>query len=195
MLTPPLLGLVLAGGESRRMGRDKGRLAWQGKELRLRCAELIAPFCGETFLSLRREEPVAGWPVLTDVHPNIGPMAGLLRAFAERPDAAWLVLACDLPLMTRAALQALVAQRDPAALATCLCAHAAEPEPLAAIWEPRAAALLRAAHAGGQYGLQRLLRAQPVHCVQVSFPACLHNANAPADWEAALRHAGSNEHP
>ncbi|RYY64695.1 MAG: molybdenum cofactor guanylyltransferase [Chitinophagaceae bacterium] len=195
MLTsaPPLCGLVLAGGESRRMGRDKSRLPWQGQEQRLRCAELLSEFCTGVFVSLRTPETLQPYTVLTDLHPGIGPMAGLLSAFAQQPAAAWLLLACDLPLVGREAVQLLVDQRDPAALATCFCHQDGRLEPLAAIWEPAAAPLLEDARAAGHYGLQALLLAGRVERVPVPFTEWLLNANTPAEWDLACLLAGKPE--
>ncbi|RYY93558.1 MAG: molybdenum cofactor guanylyltransferase [Chitinophagaceae bacterium] len=193
MLTAPLPGLVLAGGESRRMGRDKGRLSWNGTEQRLRTAELLSLFCSPVYISLRSAEEISGYPVLVDNLTGIGPMAGLLRAFREHPDAAWLVLACDLPLMSETALRLLVAGRDPGRVATCLCGADGRPEPLAAIWEPSALRLLQKAQADGQYGLQRLLNEGGCALINVPNVEWLHNSNTPGEWaEARLRAPGSD---
>src|SRR4051812_47661865 len=52
----PLNGLVLAGGKSERMGRDKTRINWHGKEQCYYISDLLKPFCSEVFISCRHEQ-------------------------------------------------------------------------------------------------------------------------------------------
>ena len=69
-----------------------------------------------------------------------GPIVGIRSALAANPNVAWLVLACDLPFLSDAALSQLLRERDPAAVATAYrSTHDGLPEPLCAIWEPAAA--------------------------------------------------------
>src|SRR5437763_14441075 len=100
---PPLSGLVLAGGRSTRMRRDKAALAYQGQTQLERAMALLTALVARAFVSVRadqRRDPLrARFAQSTDAHPNIGPLAGLLAPQAQHPAAAWLVLACDLPLL------------------------------------------------------------------------------------------------
>ena len=110
----PLLGLVLAGGESRRMGVDKGTIRYHGVPQRLHAAGLLARHTESVFVSVRPDQLPTLEPALApmlDPAPGLGPMAGLLAAIGHRPDAAWLVVACDLPFLDEATLAALVAGR------------------------------------------------------------------------------------
>jgi molybdenum cofactor guanylyltransferase len=140
----PLFGLVLAGGASSRMQRDKAALEYHGRP-QLDCAfDLVSQVCAATFVSVRpdqREDAArARFPQIVDRQPGIGPIAGISAALLTHPKAAWLVVACDLPFLTEATLRHLIARRDPAKLATAYrSAHDNLPEPLCAVWEPRAA--------------------------------------------------------
>jgi len=79
-----------------------------------------------------------------------GPIAGIRAALAAHPRSAWLVLACDLPYLSDAALDYLLRQRDVTAFATAYkSAHDGLPEPLCAIWEPSAAEALAGYQTGG----------------------------------------------
>jgi len=137
-----LYGLVLSGGKSTRMGTDKGLIAYHGVPQREFLYDLLGQVCERTFISLR-EEQVSELPVemetIIDLNEFRGPYNGLLSAHKKHPDAAWLVLACDLPLMDLAALQELIAARNPEKMATAFALKENPlPEPLCAIWEPHA---------------------------------------------------------
>ncbi|MBD2717087.1 NTP transferase domain-containing protein [Microvirga sp. STR05] len=138
---PPLRGLVLAGGRSQRMGQDKGKLAYHGQEQRAYAAELLAPFCQDVHVSCRPDQitelEYAGLRPLPDTFADLGPLSGILSAFRLDPNAAWLVVACDLPLLSEVTLAHLVQHRQPARMATAFQSPENEwPEPLITIWEP-----------------------------------------------------------
>jgi molybdopterin-guanine dinucleotide biosynthesis protein A len=125
------------------MGRDKAALAYHGRSQLEWTFDLVAELCSATFVSVRpdqRDEPTrARFPQIVDLQPGIGPIAGISAALQQHPKAAWLVVACDLPFITRAVLEHLIAHRDPQAVATAYrSSHDQLPEPLCAIWEPAA---------------------------------------------------------
>lgn len=159
----PLHGLVLAGGRSARLGRDKAALLLDGCSLLARGVELLQPLVEDLRVAVRADqvdEPLRrGFPLLVDVRSDIGPAAGVLAAHRFAPRAAWLVLACDMPRLTPAMLRQLIARRDPARGATAFRAAAdGQPEPLCAIYEPATLGCLQArVEAGGPSGLRELL--------------------------------------
>ncbi|MDM9631747.1 molybdenum cofactor guanylyltransferase [Robiginitalea aurantiaca] len=135
-----IMGLVLAGGQSRRMGTDKGKLEYHNKPQREYLYEELKTLCSGVFLSIRPEqasEIPEGMDFILDENVFKGPFNGLLSAHHAYPEAAWLVVACDLPLVDKKVLQYLIERRDPGAMATAFATHKSGlPEPLAAIWEP-----------------------------------------------------------
>jgi molybdopterin-guanine dinucleotide biosynthesis protein A len=186
----PLLGLVLAGGDSRRMGRDKAQLAYRGEPQVRRAIEMLRDVCERAYVSVRpeqaRTEAYAGLPSIVDEGEGRGPAAGLLAAWAERPDAAWLVLAADLPFVDGPLLAELVAGRDPAKLATAFRHADATPEPLCTIWEPAARALLQRRVQGGDRSLRRLLETAAVKLLDAGEPARLTSVDTEREYAAAL---------
>jgi molybdopterin-guanine dinucleotide biosynthesis protein A len=194
----PLRGLVLAGGRSSRMREDKAALIFAGRPQLAEAYALLAARVEAAFVSVRedqRDEPLrACYPQILDGPGVSGPLAGITAALRQDPGAAWLVLACDLPLLDGATLDQLIAQRDPARLATAYrSAHDGLPEPLCAIWEPAsAAALLRWVDAGHTCPRKFLLQ----HDARLLAPAragALDNANTPDDarqLRAALTASG-----
>lgn len=137
-----LYGLVLSGGKSTRMGSDKGLIRYHGMPQREYLYHMLDRVCERTFISLRGEQQAEvpfGFATIPDDDNFKGPYNGLLSAHRRHPEAAWLVLACDLPLMDLISLQQLIAARDPNASATAFAQKENPlPEPLCAIWEPKA---------------------------------------------------------
>lgn len=163
MTAPPLHGVVLAGGRSRRYGQDKAALRIDGVALLERAVTLLGEFTSDVRVAvsadqcddkLRRQ-----FSLVTDVAAGLGPAAGLLAARQASPESAWLVLACDMPGIDRRVLTLLVAARDPSAGATAFRDPASRlPEPLCAIFEPATLAKLAAeVAAGGKPGPSALL--------------------------------------
>lgn len=195
MKAPPLLGLVLAGGRSRRMGRDKAALEYGGQTQLDRACCLLDGFCAAVFVSVRADQSAlpgrGGRPTIVDGAESDGPAAGLLAALRSRPDAAWLVLACDLPLLTREVLAQLIAHRDPARPVTAF-ASATDglPEPLCAIYEPAFRDLLEKFLAEGCRCPRKMLIRLGTPILPPPDPHALDNVNEPADYAAAAGRLG-----
>lgn len=191
-MAPPLYGLVLAGGRSTRMRRDKAALRYQGRNQLDRAMELLDSRVEQSFVSVRpdqQDEPArARYAQVVDTHEGLGPIAGIAAAQALKPDAAWLVLACDLPYLDRGTIEHLIAHRDPARVATAYRAsHGGLPEPLCAIYEPRSAArILESIRAGKSCPRKFLIQADTLLLDQPD-PRALDNINTPEEYSAAGR--------
>lgn len=189
----PLLGLVLTGGKSERMGADKAALAYGGEEEARRVFQLLKEFCSEVFVSCRAEQAELpgrrGLPQIHDTLLGKGPTGGILAALEARPEASWLVAACDLPGLDRETLAALVAGRDPFKMGTAFKGYQDLPEPLCAIYEPKAAARLYQFLAAGYDCPRKMLINSPAHILEPPAGARLANVNTPED--AARFRSGS----
>lgn len=131
--------VILAGGRSRRMGRDKAWLPHQGKPLVLhQVATALCLHPAQIFISARSDCSYAtlGWPVLQDTFAGQGPLAGIERALALMTTPLLLVMAVDMPQLSPGVLLRLWRQCNRAAGAVPRCAG--EVEPLAALY-PKAA--------------------------------------------------------
>ena len=185
----PLLGLVLTGGHSRRMGADKAALEYQGEGAVERALALLRPRCQEVFVSCRAEQAQApgrlGHPQIHDILLEHGPLGGILSAFQARPEAAWLVLACDLPYLDGATLDQLLAGRNPYRFATAFKGHQDLPEPLCAIYEPKSRARLWQFLALDQRCPRKALIHSPVALLERPGQA-LGNVNTPGEHQEAL---------
>ncbi len=180
-------GLVLAGGRSTRMRADKAALRYQGRAQLERAMSLVAALLPRVFVSVRadqNDDPLrARFERIVDRHANVGPIAGLLAAQAKNPDVAWLVLACDLPLLDSDSLRHLLSEREPARMATAYrSSHDGLPEPLCAIYEPRSAALLAAHLAAGGNCPRRFLLSGDAKLIDQPHPRALDNINTPEEY-------------
>ena len=188
---PKLNGLVLAGGKSMRMGFDKGAVNWFGKEQRYHIADMLKPLCEEVFISCRADQKHQiniNYNVLEDTFTGLGPFGAILSAFREQPDKAWLVVACDLPLLETETFKSLIEQRKTSAVATAFNSPDNEfPEPLITIWEPKSYPVLLAFLAQGYSCPRKVLINSDVHLLQVPNPASLTNVNTPDELEKVKR--------
>ena len=146
---------MLAGGQSRRMGADKATLQVGGMSLLDRAVNNLDTVVDEVYVAVKPgqiDEPARRkFSVIEDLFADIGPAAGLLSAHVSYPDSAWLVIACDMPLLGEPILSFLCNSRDVQSDATALAIAADQPaEPLCAIYEPGTlAAFLVQVGAGG----------------------------------------------
>jgi molybdopterin-guanine dinucleotide biosynthesis protein A len=196
----PLYGLVLAGGRSRRMGRDKAALAYHGEPHVRRTAALLAGVCERVFVSRRADQAgealFEGYETIPDAFDIGGPLNGILSALAAHPRAAFLVAACDLPFLSAEALSVLVANRDPSKLLTVFENPARENflEPLCAIYEPGYVEQARAVMDFGLTCPTKIADALDAKRLTLRGPEeaiFLENANTPEDHQRALSGIGA----
>jgi molybdopterin-guanine dinucleotide biosynthesis protein A len=154
-----LTALLLAGGESRRMGRDKATIELDGRPLWERQLELLRAMRPEKIFVSARSAP--SWlpntvELLVDDAPSRGPLSGLTKGLAEMRTTHLLVLAVDMPFMTANELGSLVERATTGCGVVPTIAERAEP--LAAIYPAEAGVNFRAALAGHDFSLQLLVR-------------------------------------
>ena len=191
-MTGALRGLVLAGGRSTRMGRDKAVLAYHGRDQLQVAFELLGEVAGPNFVSVRADQtsdPLrARYAQVIDGTLGVGPVAGILAALRTRPAAAWLVLACDLPFLDASTLRALIAGRDPSRVATAFrSAYDGLPEPLCAIWEPQCEPLLADFVAADGRCPRKFLLAHAARIIDLPRSNALDNINSTTEYRQAMQ--------
>lgn len=147
-----VLGVVLAGGESLRMGGDKALLELDGVSLVERAVRRLAAICAHVVLADGGREILPGTASVAD-GPGRGPAAGILGAANAHPGASLLVLACDLPRVPIALLGHLA---SPAAGDWAVPRWQDRLEPLCALYRPAALDALRSQVQEGVLALHRL---------------------------------------
>jgi molybdopterin-guanine dinucleotide biosynthesis protein A len=190
-----LHGLILAGGLSTRMHRDKAALEYQGRSQLDRAFELASRHAAKVFVSVRADQTLdptrAQRPMIVDSVAGEGPIVGIRSALAAHPQVAWLVLACDLPFLSDATIEYLVRERNSAGSAAGFAtayksAHDGLPEPLCAIWEPAAAKALADYQAGGGHCPRKFLIRHGARLLEAQDARALDNVNTPEEYTQAL---------
>ena len=195
----PLYGLVLAGGRSSRMRRDKASIEYRPGETQLDAAmRLLEGRVARAFASVRAdqrgEDSRARFPQIVDRGGVEGPIAGISAALAEHPGAAWLVLACDLPYLDARTLDTLIGARRAGPVAVAFKSSGDSlPEPLCAIYEPGARALLEAHLAAGKNCPRKFLINTPdVVLLDQPNPRALDNVNTVEEYGRAMSDLNDN---
>lgn len=197
----PVVGGILVGGASRRMGRDKAVLTVGGQTLGERVAGALGGHLDE--LVLLGDGPVPAslvhLPRLADavLEPTkgarvgcaapAGPLAGILAALRSRPGATWVICPCDLPRVEPEAVAWLLSLDRPSddTLAAVLPRADADgpPQPLFALYRPPALPLVEDIAAAGGRAPRRLAGMAGVEVVPVPthLAHCWRDADTPAD--------------
>ena len=149
--------VVMAGGQSRRMGSDKATLLLGELTLLQRVVAIVAPLFGELVVSVREQRTDIDWPQICDQHPNAGPLAGLCAAL-EHARTPWIfALATDMPFVRSALIELLATRR--AGFDAVVPVVAGHPQPLAAFYSTNCLAPIRARleEEGGKRSLRAVL--------------------------------------
>jgi molybdopterin-guanine dinucleotide biosynthesis protein A len=182
--------VLLAGGGSRRMGKDKATLLFRGTplwQIQLELLRKLEPV--EVFVSARTD-PVwrpAGVQFVADSPPSRGPLSGLAAALAQMRAKHLLALAIDMPFITEKYLRFLYRQIEPGCGVLPKIDNRAEP--LAAIYPQEALANVQSALSGNDFSLQtvtgRLVAAGKLRVIPVTSQEreLFLNANEPADLQ------------
>ncbi|MCL7752866.1 NTP transferase domain-containing protein [Polaribacter sp. Z022] len=204
----PVKGLVLVGGKSTRMGKDKSELNYYGKPQKEAAKELLENNNLQTFYSVRdfskkfilsederlemtnKTQDVTLSAVersqeIPDVFLNLGPFGGICSAFQKDPNAAWFVLATDVPFVTDKIIQLVLKHRNPSKTATAIKGKNKDfPEPLITIYEPKSYPILLQYLAQGYSCPRKMLINSDVEIVEID-DVFIRNVNTPEEFETA----------
>ncbi len=175
--------VVLAGGESRRMGRDKALIHRAGQTLLAHQIQILsAAGAAEIFISHRPPQVYEGYglPLISDAKPGMGPLAGVAAAFSQAKYPLLAVLAVDLPAMTAAYFKKLSQ--------ACLPGKGVVPrgaagyEPLAAIYPQDALALALACLKGQDRSMRHFVQSCARQGLVSEIPILREEASWFANW-------------
>lgn len=193
-----LVGIVLAGGKSTRMGFDKAFLRFKAqpqertlgviseKTLLDRALELLALVVPHVYVSGR--DNWGTYPGIRDCTDRIGPMGGIISAIRQTQSPC-LVISCDLPFLSQEMLQRLVAQREKCGSEAVMTTFAYNSgyyiETLVSIYEPKALTFLEKSAQSGEYSLKRAIPCEARNLIthKGAPPLDFFNLNCPDDLE------------
>ena len=196
MTTDTVYGLVLAGGESRRMGRDKALLVRDGHSQLAHIAALLEGITERVYVSSRQEQQDdperSRFENIVDRYEGIGPIAGILSAMDAHPDANWLVVACDLPNIDEATLSFLIDNSNIKQLFTAFKSnYDGLPEPLCALYRCGSDAIVRRFVEDGIVCPRKILIRSDTLLLEQPNPIALDNINTPDDLASSVLEAAS----
>ena len=196
MTTRPTYGLVLAGGESRRMGSDKALLIRDGRSQLSYIVTLLDQLTDRVYVSTRgdqkNESERSRFAQVVDRYDNIGPIAGVLSALEEHPQADWLVVACDLPNIDEPTLQYLLANRSWEKPFTAFRSTYDDlPEPLCALYQSGCESIIKQFIDDGIVCPRKILIRSDTHLLTQPNPKSLDNINTPDDLQGSVLEAAS----
>ena len=183
---PRLKGLLLYGGKSSRMGRDKGQIQYHGIPHVDYLSDLLTKYCEEVFISVAKDDSELNYPTIVDSFTGLGPFGGILSAFRKDPNFAYLTMPCDVPFVDDSLLGQLIENRDSSKVATCF--HNEEtgfPEPLITIWEPKAYPQLLHFLSQGYSCPRKVLINSDINEIMPDSQHSLFNANNPEEMKYA----------
>lgn len=158
-------GLVLVGGASRRLGRDKAFLDIDGVPAVARIVDALRPLVSRVRLiggDDRFAGIDAGW--IPDAEAGAGPLGGIISGLAVIEASYALVLACDTPLVSTPLLECLLAART-AGCEAVVPRHGGGIEPLVALYAREARRPLALAYERGERAMHRVLQTLRVEYV------------------------------
>lgn len=130
--------LILSGGQSSRMGEEKRLINYHGKTQEQYLFDLLSNYFPNVYVSINQHQ-TTDLPYIQDLNLGVkSPMVGIVSAFHQNPNVAWLVVACDMPFVDEKAIEFLWKHRNTEKYATAF-ENPDEhfPEPLLTIYEPR----------------------------------------------------------
>lgn len=153
-----LSAVLLAGGESTRMGRDKATLEWRGLPLWAQQLDKLRGITPNIFVSARFAVPwrPADVDLVIDESPSRGPLSGLTASLEMMETDCLLALPVDMPFITLSHLEKLCEYATPEMGAVPVING--KVEPLAAVYPKRAASIFAEALNGTDHSVQRLVQ-------------------------------------
>jgi molybdopterin-guanine dinucleotide biosynthesis protein A/nucleoside-triphosphatase THEP1 len=162
-LTALPVGLVLCGGKSTRMGRDKAFIQYHHKPQYAYMADMLNRYCKSVIIScseVQKPQLMPAYKAIVDsaTFDGAGPMTGLLTAFSAFPDESFIVVGCDYPYLTSADLNELISHRSKEFDAVCF-RHpdSGMNEPLIAVYENSCREKLMEYYERGKHSLRHFL--------------------------------------
>ncbi len=188
--TPPIIAVILCGGESLRMGKNKALLKYhitpQYQYLSSLCQNLnleVLLSCKATHASNFKGTNKFVFDAME--FENAGPMTGLLSAMQAYPNAAILLLACDYPYLNESAIEKLVTAFGSNQKSVCYFNKQSQMnEPVLATYHPSNKKIIEEAYRAGTHSLQQILKGIKPFRVEPNEAKMLKSFDTPADFES-----------
>lgn len=180
---PPPIGVVLAGGQGRRMGGSKLIVPLRGRPLISYPLQALKTVLADVAVIAKPDvelPPLAGVDVWIEPAEPHHPLVGIVEALVLAAGRPVMVCPADLPLLTPSLVSQIVQTRPERAAAVIAC-HRGRTQPLLGCYQPAAAELLAPAARRADQPVRDVVAAMGAREVEVSDPDELFNVNSPED--------------
>ena len=179
-----LVGVVISGGKSSRMGTDKSLLLWNNKPFYLHAAEILAPFCSEIYVSCNVSQSNNYiLPVIIDKYGSYGPISGVLSSMRALSGCSIITLPCDMPELSEGIINEMISSNKERLDGVFLKDDNNQLEPMLAIYNPTIYSKLLAWYDSGKYSLKKFIES----CDNISYLTLdmhtLINLNTPTELD------------
>ncbi len=157
---------ILAGGKSSRMGADKAFVMLDGRTLLERAIELARSVTSDVRIVGDASKFARFAPVVEDVFKERGPLAGIHAALRSSPSDLNLIIAVDVPFVSRALLQYLITRARTSGATVTVVRMDGGWQPLCAVYRREFAAAAQMAIEAGRYKIDALFATQPTLVIE-----------------------------
>lgn len=182
-------GFVLAGGASSRMGTNKALLVLDGCTLLEIAISALRQAAGRvTIIGPTATYSGFGCPVIPDLRPDNGPLAGIETALTATQSTWNLIVACDMPALLPATIRQILdaALAAPDAAVVMPESAAGRLEPLCAAWHVRALPFIQHALDRGSRKVTGAVPKELVRTIHLNDAGAFQNVNTPEQWQSAI---------
>ena len=181
-----IIAVVMAGGRSKRMGKDKGLIEYKGKAHRYYLADMLKGM--EVFDNVVISVPSyfevpnsSPYDYVKDVYTDLGPLGGLHSMFKSFPNKSLLIVATDMPEIKISDIDNLLNRRDKSMIATCYKNTEGFAEPLFSIWENKSFSIIEDRISNNKLSLMQILKKNPTKLISSLDEKTLININTEED--------------
>lgn len=161
-------GIILSGGKSSRMGTEKGMVQWNGKPLIEYSLDAIRTVCDQMVISSANDcYSYLGLPVVKDEIENCGPLGGIYSCMKAFPSDIYLVISCDVPLISSYLFLDLLKNLEGADVSIPL-EENGNKQPLVAVYSNRCFGSIRGELLEGRFKMMNLLNLLNVNYFEIS---------------------------
>ena len=184
-----ITGIILAGGKSIRMGKDKGTCSFNNKPLVEYAIEALKPFCGEILISANNIESYEkyAFKVVPDQISSIGPLGGIYTCLQKSGNKHNIILSCDTPFITSELIRYIIENIDADNEVVAPLHQHNFIEPLCAYYSKNLIPEIHECIENKDYKLLRLLKSVKMKTLEIDSrlkfftPKLFNNLNTPED--------------
>ena len=190
-----ITGVVLAGGQSKRMGFNKAQAEMHGESMLIRMINKLQKITPTILISSGATSyPNIHWTQIPDAYPQCGPLGGIYSVLKASETPLTLVVSCDIPLVSIALLEYIVSKaKESNALITLPIDCDGQLQMMCAVYHKDVVPFLQQQIDSSQFKMKKILDFVSVEYVEISREHPLYdeyafmNVNNPANLEEARK--------